>query len=230
MGLYDDKTEAEERLISSHEQVRQGVEKQLVHADKNGDKAKKKLVTNIPYGLVFFIILIGGLALAIAWNSDDAMNKKNLATSNKNMQDPAFNNIQIKGSVLCSSDYGTDIKVNFSEFTAGDELVNCIRGDYFPDITPCAPENGYGLSPPTGGHQMIRAERNKAEADLHHGPIVHHTVSDQEINFVGGFNDFGGKLSKSWDFTIDREGGTAKLNLVDDPRGREFFYNCRAER
>lgn len=229
MGLYDDKTEAAERFISSHEQIRQGVEKQLVHTNKNGGKGETKLVTNMLFGF-FSFIFIGGLALAVAWNLDDAMNKKNLATGNKNMQDAALHNIQIKGSVLCSSDYGTDIKVNFSEFKAGDELVNCIRGDYFPDITPCAPENGYGLSPPTGGHQMIRAERNKAEADLHHGPVVHHTVSNQEINFVGGFNDFDGKLSKSWDFTIDRGGGTAKLNLVDDPRGREFFYNCRAER
>lgn len=110
--------------------------------------------------------------------------------------------------------------------------LNCIKGNFIGDMTPCAPNGGFGLSRPTGLADLTAVVwRWQDYGDLLGGVVDRH-VSADAIHFNGGFYGGHSDWSDQWSFAVDRVTGVGILRLQQEgaasvelkPAGR---YVCR---
>jgi hypothetical protein len=114
--------------------------------------------------------------------------------------------------ILCQRAGAPDTVITLRASKQFDRTLDCIAGDFVADMTPCAPNGGYGLSAPTGGAELVGVVNRWQDYADHMGGVVSHFANASTIYFGGGFNwpDAGG-LSDKWSFTVNRATGKAEL-------------------
>lgn len=92
-----------------------------------------------------------------------------------------------KTSILCRAAGRTDVIITLQARRAFNRSLDCIRGEFIVDMTPCAPDDGYGLSAPTGSAALIGPAMRWQDYGGHYGAVVGHSTSAESIHFDGGF-------------------------------------------
>jgi hypothetical protein len=118
----------------------------------------------------------------------------------------------VQEQTLCQHPGSPDVVITFGASRQFDRTLDCIAGDFISDMTPCAPNGGYGLSAPTGSADLIGVVDRWQDYADHSGGVVSHFANAETIYFAGGFNwpDNGG-LTDKWSFTVHRLTGKAEL-------------------
>jgi len=129
--------------------------------------------------------------------------------------------------LVCSPKTGEDlIIIKFNETKKFGKFLNCINADFISDLTPCAPENGYGLSAPTGTVPLTSVVFDWRDYGSHHGGVVTHWLSSSKISFEGGFMSKDNGYEKEWEFVIDRYTGKAILSIFTGNENMKKKYSC----
>lgn len=115
----------------------------------------------------------------------------------------------------------------FKKFGAS---LNCIEGDFIADMTPCAPNGGYGLSAPTGTASLVDVVWRWQDYGDHFGGIADTHINDTTMYFNGGFYSGNQKWSSQWSFKIDRLTGIGRLTLKRSAPLKDISrnYACKA--
>jgi len=108
------------------------------------------------------------------------------------------------------------VKITLSAMRKFSSTLNCISGSFVADMTPCAPNGGFGLSYPTGQASLSRVVMRWQDYGDHMGGVVGNHVNGQEIVFSGGYMSPGDGYHSGWLFTVDRLSGTATLKTFKD--------------
>jgi|SRR5882724_2229385 len=116
--------------------------------------------------------------------------------------------------VLCQRPGSPDTVITLEASTQFNRTLDCIAGNFVADMTPCAPNGGYGLSAPTGSANLVGVVDRWQDYSDHSGGVVSHFASADTIYFSGGINrpDNGG-LTDKWSFRVNRLTGHAELKL-----------------
>jgi hypothetical protein len=98
--------------------------------------------------------------------------------------------------------------------------VDCLHGDFIVDLTPCAPNGGFGLSAPTGAGDLVEVTQSWQQAADHMGGVVGHFISADEVyfstNYGGDFPDL--KTSDTtWAFIIQDQVNFRPLHDLSGP-------------
>ncbi|HEY4202622.1 MAG TPA: hypothetical protein VGM83_18885 [Devosiaceae bacterium] len=114
----------------------------------------------------------------------------------------------------------------------GKSLACFSGGDFADGLTPCAPENGYGLSEPTGAGELARIV-DRWTADIQYeGGVVYYVVRPTRYAFGGGYSTPENGVEYHWDFSVDRLTGKGTLSTIGDPPNQDemidspFGYDC----
>ena len=116
-------------------------------------------------------------------------------------------------TILCQrAGLADTVKITLGALKQFNRMLDCITGKFVTDMTPCAPNGGYGLSAPTGGADLVGIVDRWQDYAEHLGGVVSHFADGDTIYFAGGFNspDNGG-LTDKWSFTVNRLTGKAEL-------------------
>lgn len=124
----------------------------------------------------------------------------------------------------CKSEKGEDFTIElFSPSPAGP--LHCVSGLLIPDMTPCAPDQGWGLSYPTGAANLASVTTLWAEADRHYGGKFTATLGPMEFSarsvFGEGLEPDTGPDSYDISLTLDRT--TGKGSYESGALGRVSF-------
>ncbi len=136
--------------------------------------------------------------------------------------------------VLCTSPDQADVLLELHSKTFEGVSLSCISGDFIADMTPCAPENGYGLSAPTGSAGLVGIASNWRDYADHSGGVVSFFASPSAYSFAGGVIDPKSGYQEAWRFEANRLSGDGSLSIVqkaetDGAAGRSLFdYTCEA--
>jgi hypothetical protein len=156
-----------------------------------------------------------------------------------------------KQRILCKSPGNHDIEIILGETREFGRTLNCIWGDFIADITPCAPNHGFGLSAPTGSAALVDVVDRRRDYADHIGAVTGNIVSREKITFSGGFTfpkedetinesrasiglppvpdgdiiPDGGGYRSIWTFSLDRKTGEAELKRKDKV---SRTYTCRS--
>ncbi|MGB3584829.1 MAG: hypothetical protein WBA40_27465 [Roseiarcus sp.] len=60
-----------------------------------------------------------------------------------------------KEQILCSHTGRLNVVITLGASKQFGRILNCISGDFIVDMTPCAPDGGYGLSAGTGSAPLV---------------------------------------------------------------------------
>ncbi len=105
--------------------------------------------------------------------------------------------------------------------------LNCIEGDFVEDMTPCAPNGGFGLSAPTGAALLSRLVYRWQDYTDHGGGVVGSSVSSTRIYFSGGWMA-PPEFSRLWEFEVDRVSGSADLTIYENDQWKLMSaYKCK---
>lgn len=155
-----------------------------------------------------------------------------------------------KEQILCSHTGRPDVVITLGANKQFGRILNCISGDFIADMTPCAPDGGYGLSAGTGSAPLIAIVDRWQDYATHTGGIASNFTNAHSISFSGGFNSptsdttinqnrasaglppipGGDKVPEGqgyeefWSFTLSRLTGKAELKEKGKP---VLTYNCR---
>jgi len=122
---------------------------------------------------------------------------------------PAFG----KTTILCSSPGSSDVVISINSAQYSGFVLSCVRGNFISDMTPCAPENGYGLSAPTGDARLVGVVRDWHDPayTTHSGGVIRFSADTSRYQFVGGFMWPSKGLEENWRFEVNRLSGSATL-------------------
>lgn len=115
----------------------------------------------------------------------------------------------------CQSPDADPIRLRLDADTFEGQSLSCIDAPFIADMTPCAPNGGWGLSAPTGTAALVGVVDRWQEYSDHLGGVIGFWATDTRIHFSGGFNSPGQAMGDPWDFDIDRITGGASLTLSD---------------
>jgi hypothetical protein len=138
--------------------------------------------------------------------------------------------------VLCEAPDREDIIVELDSVAFEGRSLTCIKGGngFYTDMTPCAPDGGYGLSAPSGSAALVRVVDRWQEYGDHLGGVVAFSSSPSSYWFQGGFMSPSSGFSDQWSFEVSRLTGKAILSVLqeveeDGARGYSADeYNCVA--
>lgn len=124
----------------------------------------------------------------------------------------------------CRDEKGEDFTIElFRPSPAGP--LHCVSGLLIPDMTPCAPDQGWGLSYPTGAANLASVTTLWAEADRHYGGKFTATLGPKEFSarsmFGEGLEPDTGPDSYDISLTLDRT--TGKGSYESGALGRVTF-------
>jgi hypothetical protein len=132
--------------------------------------------------------------------------------------------------IRCESKESKPIVINLNAMHKFSKTLDCISADFIADMTPCAPNGGYGLSAPTGSGALTRVVTRWQDYADHDGGVVGHFMTESQIYFSGGWMDR--NLERLWEFRVDRITGNATLTTHDARvmglKNGTFLYACRA--
>lgn len=124
--------------------------------------------------------------------------------------------IQCKGA-------GDDVVISLQERKAYGKTLSClIKATFVVDMTPCAPNNGFGLSAPTGAASLGKVVGRWQDYMDHNGGVVGFGENAATISFTGGFV-YSGEYKREWSFEVDRLSGGATLKQTDK---KDLAYTC----
>lgn len=110
--------------------------------------------------------------------------------------------------------------------------LNCIAGKFVIDLTPCAPNGGFGLSSRTGIVSLVGVAKRWQDYGSHLGGVTGNRIDDSTIWFNGGFMVPNRGFHQGWSFSVDRLTGDAVLKTFNDDllRTKEgtVSYSCSA--
>ena len=156
-----------------------------------------------------------------------------------------------KEQILCESAGNPNVVITLGAKRQFGRLLNCISGDFIADLTPCAPDQGFGLSAPTGSAALVAIVDRWQDYATHLGGVAGNFVNGQKIYFSGGFNSpqsdttinqnrasvgmppipggdkvpDGGGYQELWSFSLSRLTGKAELQKKDKSN---IGFICRA--
>lgn len=132
-----------------------------------------------------------------------------------------------KAIIRCTAKGKGDITMTLNSERMLKRVVSCIKAEFVADMTPCAPNGGFGLSYPTGTASLARIVDRWQDFSDHMGGITGHHADATRISFDGGFfspgSGKGSGWSDQWTFTADRLTGEAKLTEGGKP---DTIYSC----
>lgn len=124
----------------------------------------------------------------------------------------------------CRSDSGEDFTIElFSETSFG--AMHCVSGLMIVDMTPCAPDGGWGLSYPTGSAGIADVTSMWAVAADHFGGKFTATLGPTEFTAIASFGTgLEPDLSPgSYDMTISLDRKTGAGTYVSGELGKVEF-------
>lgn len=131
--------------------------------------------------------------------------------------------------VLCTHEGGADVTIALSSRESFGHKLSCIAGDFVEDMTPCAPDGGYGLSAPTGDARLVGVAmdwREPAYANHINGGVTQFFSTPAKYYFAGGVMGWPRPgLNENWRFEVSRLTGEGTLTVGISP---PVLYRCRA--
>lgn len=119
--------------------------------------------------------------------------------------------------ILCEAPDKADIIVELGARDFDGVELSCLSGgDFIVDMTPCAPEGGFGLSAPTGSASLIGIAHRWQDYTDHSGGVVGFYSTPSAYRFNGGFAFPGSGYTEAWSFEISRLTGVGDLSVVQD--------------
>lgn len=120
---------------------------------------------------------------------------------------------------------GDDVVISLQERKAYGKTLSClIKATFVSDMEPCAPNNGFGLSAPTGSASLGRVVMRWQDYMNHMGGVVGFGENAATISFTGGFV-YSAEYKQEWSFEVDRLSGRATLKQKDK---KDIGYACAA--
>jgi hypothetical protein len=86
-------------------------------------------------------------------------------------------NASAKELLLCQSQGNADVVISLKDRQAFRHNLDCISGDFISDMTPCAPEAGFGLSAPTGRASLVAVVDRWQDYIDHLGGVAGHYIT-----------------------------------------------------
>jgi hypothetical protein len=115
--------------------------------------------------------------------------------------------------IICTNDIGNEVLVETWKDSRFSEPLHCIHGNFVYDLTPCAPQGGWGLSSGFGRAGLSEVTQNWQTASNWPNGKVSAMVGALKITFKGGFGEgLLGSEEHQWTFEIDRETGGGTLD------------------
>ncbi len=133
---------------------------------------------------------------------------------------------QAKVIVRCIAAGQGDVVITLHHSRGFGRVLDCISGPFVVDLTPCAPDRGFGLSAGTGAAELVGIATRWQDARLHPAGIVGHFDDTEMLRFdayLGGLGD----EQKLWSFHANRLTGDAVLQRPDKP---DVAYRCARAR
>src|SRR3954452_18660606 len=87
--------------------------------------------------------------------------------------------------ILCQTTGQPNVIITLGSQTKYGRVLNCIAGDFVYDMTPCAPDGGFGISYPTGSAGLAGIVDRWQDYANHLGGIAGNFTNDHEIYFSG---------------------------------------------
>ncbi|MCJ2042523.1 hypothetical protein MKK55_26770 [Methylobacterium sp. J-059] len=133
-----------------------------------------------------------------------------------------------KEIIRCTAKGQPDVTMTLNAERKFDYVLSCISGRFIADMTPCAPNGGFGLSSPTGTASLARVVERWQDYGDHMGGITGYTSNATQVHFDGGFfsprtNNTPIHWSEQWSFTANRLTGKAMLIQENKP---DVEYIC----
>jgi len=125
---------------------------------------------------------------------------------------------------------GSEITISLNAKKKFGKLLNCIDGNFIYDMEPCAPENGFGLSYPTGAAQLRTIAFRWQDLIDHMGGVTANVMSETKISFRGEFRIRADDVSEKWSFDVDRLTGNGFLKVFDEEKSLQTKYKCSEAR
>jgi len=123
--------------------------------------------------------------------------------------------------LLCKGDGDADVSVHLNSKKQFGHILSCVSGPFISDMTPCAPNGGYGLSASTGSAALVGVVMRPQEYQRHLGGVTAFNRQGEDVTFMGGFMGSNG-LQTSWTLKLDPEGNA----VVRDKEG-STPYKCK---
>lgn len=123
--------------------------------------------------------------------------------------------------LLCKGDGNDNVYVHLNSKKQFGHVLSCVSGPFVADMTPCAPNGGYGLSAPTGSAALVGVVMRSQEYQRHLGGVTGFNRQGDDVTFTGGFMGSNG-LQTSWTLKLDPEG-----NAVVRDKGGSTPYTCK---
>jgi hypothetical protein len=136
--------------------------------------------------------------------------------------------------ILCKSSQLNDVVLELDATTFEGTSLSCLSGDFVSDMTPCAPTDGFGLSAPTGGADLVKVVNDWRQYGTHVGGVVGFSASSSTYRFQGGFHYPSSGYQEAWTFEVGRLTGEGTLSIVQEVEengsvGRSLdSYRCEA--
>lgn len=116
-----------------------------------------------------------------------------------------------------------DVVISLQNRKAYGKTLSCIiKSNFVVDMTPCAPNGGFGLSAPTGSASLGQVVTRWQDYLDHSGGVVGFGENPATISFTGGFV-YSGKYTPEWSFEVDRLSGKATLKQTGK---KDAAYTC----
>ena len=126
--------------------------------------------------------------------------------------------------LACKSRVGENFTIElFGESKFGP--MHCVKGLWIVDMTPCAPDGGWGLSSPTGRAGIVEVTPMWAVAAGHFAGKFTATLGPEKFTAVASFGEgLEPDLSKgSYDMTISLDRATGHGVYVSGEKGKVEF-------
>lgn len=118
-----------------------------------------------------------------------------------------------------------DVVISLQDRKAYGKTLSCIiKSSFVADMTPCAPNGGFGLSAPTGSASLGQVVMRWQDYMDHSGGVVGFGESAATISVTGGFV-YSGEYKPEWAFEVDRLSGRATLKQTGK---KDVAYTCAA--
>ena len=132
--------------------------------------------------------------------------------------------------ILCHAPEKESIVLELDAHLFEDITLSCVAGGEFVyDMTPCAPDGGYGLSAPTGSAALVEVVYRWQDYGDHMGGVTAFSASPSAYRFEGGF--MYDSYETAWTLEVSRLTGAATLSIVDEDgpfEPGEVGYSCSA--
>lgn len=134
--------------------------------------------------------------------------------------------------IQCESKESKPIVITLNAMHKFSRTLDCISANFIADMTPCAPNGGFGLSAPTGSAALTGVVMRWQDYADHDGGVVGHFMTETKLYFSGGWMDR--NLERLWEFSVNRITGkgtltTHNVEVMGLKTGR-FKYDCKAVR